>query len=109
MTTLAFQGGVIFKTFPPDSGFGTYALLTAMVGPDQLPAKYLKIVAQLIAGPLTHIINSFVAVSSFPDAWKVAWITPIPKSNNSNTNSNMRPISILPVLSKVFERLTHYQ
>ena len=78
-------------------------------GPDQLPAKYLKIVAQLIAGPLTHIINSFVAVSSFPDAWKVARITPIPKSNNSNSNSNMRPISILPVLSKVFERLTHYQ
>jgi hypothetical protein len=76
---------------------------------DQLPAKYLKIVAQLIAGPLTHFINSFVAVSSFPDAWKVARITPIPKSNNSNSNSNMRPISILPVLSKVFERLTHYQ
>ena len=59
--------------------------------------------------PLTHIINSFVAVSSFPDAWKVARITPIPKSNNSNSNSNMRPISILPVLSKVFEGLRHYQ
>jgi hypothetical protein len=72
-------------------------------GPDQLSAKYLKIVAQLTAGPLTHIINSFVAVSSFPVAWKVARITPIPKSNNSNSNSNMRRIS------KVFERLTHYQ
>jgi hypothetical protein len=36
--------------------------------------KYLKIVAQLIARPLTHIINSFLAVLSFPDAWKVARI-----------------------------------
>ncbi len=78
-------------------------------GPDQLPSRYLKIVAEYIAGPLTHIINSFITVSSFPDAWKIARITPIPKSNNSNTNSNMRPISILPVLSKVFERLTHHQ
>ena len=78
-------------------------------GPDQLPSRYLKIVAEYIAGPLTHIINSFITVSSFSDAWKIARITPIPKSNNSNTNSNMRPISILPVLSKVFERLTHHQ
>jgi hypothetical protein len=31
MSTLPFQGGVIFSTFVPDSGFGTYAMLTAMV------------------------------------------------------------------------------
>jgi hypothetical protein len=29
--TLPFQGGVIFRTFVPDTGFGTYAMLTAMV------------------------------------------------------------------------------
>ena len=31
MSTLPFQGGVIFRTFVPDSGFRTYAMLTAMV------------------------------------------------------------------------------
>jgi hypothetical protein len=31
MSTLPFQGGVIFKTFVPDSGFGAYAMFTAMV------------------------------------------------------------------------------
>jgi hypothetical protein len=31
MSALPFQGGVIFRTFAPDSGFGTYAMLTAMV------------------------------------------------------------------------------
>jgi hypothetical protein len=31
MSTLPFQGGVIFRIFVPDSGFGTYAMLTAMV------------------------------------------------------------------------------
>lgn len=69
-------------------------------GADQLPAKYLKIVTEHIAestGPLTHIIYSYIAVSSFPDTWKVA-----------NTNSITSPISILPVLSKAFERLTHH-
>ena len=48
-------------------------------GPDQLPAKYLKLVAEHIAGPLTYIINSFIKILSFPDAWKVARISPIPK------------------------------
>jgi hypothetical protein len=31
MSALAFKGGVIFRTFVPNSGFGTYAMLTAMV------------------------------------------------------------------------------
>ena len=78
-------------------------------GPDQVPIKYLKPVAELIAGPLTEIINSFIARSLFPEAWKVARITPIPKTNGPDIVSNMRPISILPVLSKVFERLVHHQ
>ena len=78
-------------------------------GPDQLPAKYLKLVAEHIAGPLTHIINSFIKILSFPDAWKVARISPIPKVSHPVKNADMRPISILPVLSKVFEKLVHRQ
>lgn len=46
----------------------------------------------------------------FPDAWEVARITPIPKNNGPVNNvSDMQPISILPVLSKVFERLVYHQ
>ncbi|KAL9962520.1 hypothetical protein ACROYT_G031627 [Oculina patagonica] len=78
-------------------------------GPDQLPAKYLKLVADLISGPLTYIINSFVNNLSFPEAWKVARITPIPKVSHLIENADMRPISILPVLSKVYEKLVHRQ
>ena len=37
-------------------------------GPAQIPGKYLSLVAEHIAGPLTHIINSFVEILSFPDA-----------------------------------------
>ena len=78
-------------------------------GPDQIPIKYLKPVAKSIAGPLTHILNSFIAQSLFPNTWKVARITPIPKTNGSVSVPNMRPISTLPVLSKIYERLVHHQ
>ena len=48
-------------------------------GPDQLPVKFLKPVAEFLAAPLTHIINSCIRSSYFPEAWKIARISPIPK------------------------------
>ena len=71
--------------------------------------KFIKPVTDIIAGPLTHIINTFIEISSFPEAWKIARITPIPKNESIASEADMRPISILPVLSKVFERLVHQQ
>ena len=41
----------------------------------------------------------------FPSAWKIARICPIPKTKEAKCNDDYRPISILPVLSKVYERL----
>ena len=78
-------------------------------GHDQIPIKYLKPVAKSVAGPLTHIINSFIDQLLFPNAWKIARITPIPKTDNSLCVPNMRQVTILPVLSKVYERLVHHQ
>ena len=74
-------------------------------GSDQIPVKFLKLVVVLIASPLTHIINSFISSSSFPAAWKIARISPIPKTDLPTEPDRYRPISILPALSKVFERL----
>ena len=79
------------------------------MGPDQIPAKYLKLVAEYIASPLTHIINSFISCQRFPDAWKQARVSPIPKITNPTEADHFRLISILPVLSKVYERLVLYQ
>ena len=52
------------------------------IGPDQIPIKLIKPVTDIIAGPLTHIINTFIEIASFPEAWKIARITPIPKNES---------------------------
>ena len=78
-------------------------------GADQIPAKYLKMSADYIASPLTQIINSFISNNTFPAAWKMARVSPIPKVDSLVNADQYRPIAILPALSKVYEQLVHNQ
>ena len=74
-------------------------------GPDNIPVKFVKIIAESLASPLTNILNNCISKQVFPRQWKIARISPIPKVNDIKSKNDLRPISILPVLSKVFERL----
>ena len=74
-------------------------------GHDHLPVYYLKLASQYIVSPLTHIINECIAQNKFPSLWKIGRISPIPKINDPIKNSDFRPVSVLPILSKVYERL----
>ena len=74
-------------------------------GPDNTPCKFIKLVANHLASPVTHIINNCIAKQIFPLLWKTARISPIPKVDDPRENDDYRPISILCVLSKVYERL----
>ena len=65
----------------------------------------VKFVAENIASPLTYIINECIRLSVFPTEWECARISVIPKIDNPTTGDDYRPISILPILSKVFKRL----
>jgi hypothetical protein len=71
--------------------------------------KMIKIVAEYLGSPLTDIINTCIANRSFPSAWKIARICAIPKVKQITSENDLRPISILPVLSKVYERLIFRQ
>ena len=71
-------------------------------GPDNI-TSILKLVSDIIASPLRHTINTSIQQGNFPDQWKVAKVTLIPKVVNPEANGDYRPISILPVISKVFE------
>ena len=65
--------------------------------------------ADHLAGPLTRIINGCITEAYFPKLWKIARVSLISKVDNPTTNNELRPISILPVLSKVCERLIGWQ
>ena len=78
-------------------------------GPDNIPANMIKMVADYLGSPLTDIINTCIQKLYFPSAWKLARICAIPKGNQIKSEKDLRPISILPVLSKVYERLIFRQ
>ena len=70
---------------------------------------FLKPVVEVLVSPLTFVINNYIATNNFPDAWKTARISPIPKITQPVELKDYRPVSILPVLSKVYEKLVLQQ
>ena len=72
-------------------------------GIDSVSARMLKSTALSIAPSLTKLFNLSI-IAGCPDDWKVARIVPIPKADDMSSPVNYRPISILPIVSKVLER-----
>lgn len=58
---------------------------------------------------LTHLVNASIKTSTFPDIWKVATVRPLPKNTNPVDVKDLRPISILPCLTKVMEKVVWAQ
>jgi len=78
-------------------------------GLDKISSKVLKIAAPTISPSITYIINHAISSCCFPDDWKVARVIPIYKKGPRNQPENYRPISILPVISKIMERIVYNQ
>ena len=76
-------------------------------GLDGVSANMLKSTTTSIAASLTKLFNMSIATGCFPKDWKRARITPIFKSSDSSLPKNYRPISILPIVSKLLERHVH--
>jgi len=73
-------------------------------GIDDVHPKFLKLLLPKILPYITFLFNTILTKSMFPSCWKTSKILPLPKGNN-----DYRPISILPFLSKVLERLMFNQ
>lgn len=78
---------------------------TNSTGADGINAFVLKLFIDRISEVLTHIINFSFETKIFPDRWKLALITPIPKIPFPLSEADFRPISILCTLSKIIESL----
>ena len=78
---------------------------TKATGSDQIPTSLLKASAKEICPSLTQLVNTILISGELPEQFKYAHITPVLKKGNPNTASNYRPISLLPVLSKLIEKI----
>ena len=83
------------------------SLKNSSAGYDELPAHILKQNIVLYIKPLTHLVNTSIIKGIFPDELKIAKVIPIFKSGNKDLIENYRPISILSVFTKVFEKVMY--
>ena len=70
-----------------------------------IPIKFPKFAADDISLPLTNIINNPIQMNVFPAHWKIDHICPISKVRNPVQMKEYRPTSILPAMSKVYEKV----
>ncbi len=76
-------------------------------GHDEVPISAVKDSIDLISIPLTHLINLSISSGIFPDLPKIARVIPVYKSGDHKLFQNYRPVSVLPIFSKLFERVIY--
>ena len=76
-------------------------------GSDVIASQFVNIAFPVISQRLCDIFNFSSNTDLFPDSWKTARVVPIFKNRERDDRSNNRPISVLPVMSKLFEQLVY--
>ena len=76
-------------------------------GCDDLPVRMLVDAKEFVSEPLAFIMNLSFSTGIFPDKLKMARVVPIFKKGDKSIPENYRPISILPIISKLFEKLVN--
>ena len=72
-----------------------------------LSIRMIKLCGNSICKPLSIIFNDCLNKGKFPHEWKKANVVPVHKKGNKQSLKNYRPISLLPICSKIFERLIY--
>jgi len=79
------------------------------IGNDGISIKMIKLCCPFLLPFITYIINYCLLNAVFPTCWKDSIVIPIPKIKNPSDYSDLRPISITSVLSKIFEKIAAVQ
>lgn len=80
-------------------------ITTSATGIDDIPISFIKMMGPHILPLLVNLFNAIIDSCQFPTIWKKAIVTPIPKTSNPVDPTDYRPISVLPALSKIFEKI----
>ena len=100
-----------FKPVHPDEVSKAISQLknSGSAGLDYIDAFIIKTAKNEIVPAITHIINLSLQQSIFPAIYKTAKVIPLHKSGDQMTPKNYRPVALLPVLSKLLERMVFDQ
>ncbi len=82
---------------------------TRSVGCDGISLKFIRDALYVIISYLTCIINTSLTTGVFPQVWKHALVIPLFKKGDQDSVNNYRPISLLPILSKIIEKIVSTQ
>ena len=80
---------------------------TKAFGCDNVHPRVLKHCAVTLTEPITHLCDLSIKNQCIPDEWKLHKICPIPKKGDLTLVKNYRPITLLPIVSKVLERIVY--
>ena len=78
-------------------------------GISNIPASILKSTSDIWSPILSELINKSILAGTFPKCLKNAKVIPIPKDGDKLEMCNYRPISLLPIFCKIFEKVLHFQ
>ena len=102
MNTITINEATITEAISEISG-------TSACGPDGMQASFFKNCAKEIVAPLIILFNKFLNEGVIPDVLKRAAILPVFKNGDRSIPANYRPISLTPILMKIFERIARKQ
>lgn len=108
LTTAMFERTFAFSTVTSEDIERSLATICSnAIGADQISTKMLRLTLPYCKSTLCHIINFSLTHGVVPNIWKQSLVLPLAKVPKATELKQLRPISILPTLSKVIERLVH--
>ena len=74
-------------------------------GSHEISGQMLLLCDNSVVLPLKIIFENILSTSTYPDMWKLANVTPVLKKGDKQLIKNYRPISLLPICGKIFEKM----
>ena len=78
-------------------------------GLDNIDSFVLKLACEELTPAITHVVNLSIGQSYFPSTWKTSKVIPLFKKGDSTVQKNYRPVSLLPITSKILEKVVYEQ
>ena len=87
--------------------FGRRRHVQTRFGCDEISVRMIKLSDYALVYPLKLIFSNSIRTGVFPNIWKLANVVPVHKKDKKNLLKNYRPISLLPIFGKIFEKLIY--